>query len=111
MAGNRDDHLRNHACVRTPGGWRLAPAYDMNPNVEKAEHALALDARQSFPDLALVAATAPFYRLESGQAQRIIEELHEAVSGWRRCARAMEIPAAEIALVAPAFAHAERGAL
>ncbi len=110
MAGNRDDHLRNHACLRTPGGWRLAPAYDMNPNVEKAAHSLALDARQSFPDLALVAATAPFYRLESRQAGRIIEELHEAVSGWRKRARAMEIPASEIALVAPAFAHAERGA-
>ena len=111
MAGNRDDHLRNHACLRAPGGWRLAPAYDMNPNVEKAEHALALDARQSFPDLAVAAATAPFYRLESGQAQRIIQELHEAVSGWRRRARAIELPVSEIALVAPAFAHAERGAL
>ena len=83
----------------------------MNPNVEKAEHALALDARQSFPDLAVAAATAPFYRLESGQAQRIIQELHEAVSGWRRRARAIELPVSEIALVAPAFAHAERGAL
>lgn len=110
MVGNRDDHLRNHACLRAPGGWRLAPAYDMNPNVEKAEHALALDARQAIPDLALVAATAPFYRLESRQAGRIIEETHEAVSGWRRRARAIELPASEIALVAPAFAHAERGA-
>ena len=82
----------------------------MNPNVEKAEHALALDARQSFPDLALVAATAPFYRLESGQARRIIQELHAVVSEWRRRARAIELAASEIALVAPAFAHAERGA-
>ena len=23
MAGNRDDHLRNHAYLRTRGGWRL----------------------------------------------------------------------------------------
>ena len=88
----------------------MAPAYDMNPNVEKAEHALALDARQSFPDLALVAATASFYRLESRQAERIIQQLREVVSGWRKRARAMELPASEIALVASAFAHAERGA-
>ena len=110
MVGNRDDHLRNHACLRTPGGWRLAPAFDMNPNVEKAEHSLALDARQNFPDLAVVAATAPFYRMESRQAERIIRESHEVVSGWRRRARAMDLPAPEIALVAPAFAHADRGA-
>ena len=109
MVGNRDDHLRNHACLRTPGGWRLAPAYDMNPNAEKAEHSLALDERQSFPELALVAATAPFYRMESRQAERIIQELHEVVSGWRRRARAIELPASEIALVAPAFTHADRG--
>ena len=83
----------------------------MNPNVEKAEHALALDARQSFPDLALVAATASFYRLESRQAERIIQQLREVVSGWRKRARAMELPAPEIALLAPAFAHAERGAV
>lgn len=109
MVGNRDDHLRNHACLRTRGGWRLAPAYDMNPNVEKAEHSLALDARQTYPDLARVAATAPFYRMESRQAERIVQEVREVVSEWRRRARAIELPAPEIALLAPAFTHAGRG--
>jgi serine/threonine-protein kinase HipA len=110
MVGNRDDHLRNHACLRTPGGWRLAPAYDMNANVEKAEHSLALDAHQTIPELALVAATAPFYRMESRQAERIIQELREVVSEWRQRARAIELPSSEIALIAPAFSHADRGA-
>ena len=27
---NNDDHLRNHGFLLLDGGWRLAPAYDMN---------------------------------------------------------------------------------
>lgn len=106
MAGNRDDHLRNHAFLRTRGGWRLAPAFDMNPEPGKEEHALALGERQAAPDLALLEASAPYYRLEPRRARAILRELRAAVAGWRRRARALGIPAAEIALVAPAFAHA-----
>ena len=106
MAGNRDDHLRNHAFLRTRAGWRLAPAFDMNPDPAKEEHALALDERQAAPDVSLLEATAPYYRLAPGRARTILQELRAAVSGWRRRARALGIPAAEIALVAPAFAHA-----
>jgi serine/threonine-protein kinase HipA len=36
--GNRDDHLRNHGFIRELAGWRLSPAYDMNPNPAKSEH-------------------------------------------------------------------------
>jgi len=31
MVTNNDDHPRNHAMLRTPGGWRLSPAYDIVP--------------------------------------------------------------------------------
>ena len=31
MVTNNDDHPRNHALVRTAGGWRLSPAYDIVP--------------------------------------------------------------------------------
>ena len=31
LAGNRDDQPRNHGLLRTSDGWRLAPAFDMNP--------------------------------------------------------------------------------
>jgi serine/threonine-protein kinase HipA len=32
LVSNTDDHLRNHGFVLTNQGWRLSPAYDMNPN-------------------------------------------------------------------------------
>ena len=32
LISNTDDHLRNHAFLYSgPDGWRLAPAYDLNP--------------------------------------------------------------------------------
>jgi serine/threonine-protein kinase HipA len=41
FTSNRDDHLRNHGFIREGTGWRLAPAYDLNPSPEKHDHALA----------------------------------------------------------------------
>ena len=32
LVSNTDDHLRNHGFLYAgPAGWRLAPAYDLNP--------------------------------------------------------------------------------
>ena len=51
VAANRDDHLRNHGFIRSPAGWRLSPAYDMNPSFRKEEHVLSLDLYNRQPDL------------------------------------------------------------
>ncbi|MCD6336740.1 MAG: HipA domain-containing protein, partial [Candidatus Marinimicrobia bacterium] len=29
-----DDHLRNHGFLLSPTGWKLSPAYDINPNID-----------------------------------------------------------------------------
>jgi len=49
LAGNRDDHMRNHGFLRTATGWRLAPAFDMNPAREMREHATAVNGRAIAP--------------------------------------------------------------
>jgi serine/threonine-protein kinase HipA len=36
LVGNRDDHLRNHGFLREGNGWVLSPAFDVNPNPDKA---------------------------------------------------------------------------
>ncbi|MEB0161060.1 HipA domain-containing protein, partial [Pseudomonas sp. AH2 (2023)] len=33
LVRNTDDHMRNHAFIRTGDGWRLSPAFDVNPDV------------------------------------------------------------------------------
>ncbi|MFV2143802.1 type II toxin-antitoxin system HipA family toxin [Isoptericola sp. G70] len=32
VVNNTDDHLRNHGFLHARGGWRLAPAFDVNPD-------------------------------------------------------------------------------
>jgi len=106
--GNRDDHLRNHGFVLGETGWRLAPAFDVNPNIDKAEHVLNLDDADNRPDLETVLDTAAFYGLDDDQARQIVEDVAAAVDGWQDTARRAGIAGADINLAAGAFsAHAE----
>ncbi len=101
--GNRDDHLRNHGFVLGETGWRLAPAFDVNPNIDKAEHVLNVDDVDNRPSLGAVLSTAAFYGLEDMQARQIVEEVVMLVGRWHDAARRMRISGADIALTAGAF--------
>lgn len=106
--GNRDDHLRNHGFVLGATGWRLAPAFDVNPNIDKAEHVLNIDDADNRPSLGLVLSTAAFYGLTPDRARQIIEEVALAVDGWQNAARSAGIARADVELSAGAFsAHFE----
>jgi serine/threonine-protein kinase HipA len=84
---NRDDHLRNHGFIRSPAGWRLAPAFDMNPSFKKDEHVLSLDLYNHNPDFAVVRETAGYYRLSSARANTIIGNVCAVVATWESRAR------------------------
>lgn len=103
LVSNRDDHLRNHGFLRTGGGWRLAPAFDVNPSLDKGEHSLALDAAQHVPDLDIVRETASLYRLAPTDVDEIVAEVHAAVGRWRDVADEVELPNQEIERLAGAF--------
>ena len=106
--GNRDDHLRNHGFILGRTGWRLAPAFDVNPNIDKAEHVLNIDDSDNRPSLDTVLGSAGFYGLAPARAKEIIEEVATAVDGWQEAARRAGIPRADIELTGGAFsAHAE----
>jgi serine/threonine-protein kinase HipA len=106
--GNRDDHLRNHGFILARTGWRLAPAFDVNPNIDKAEHVLSIDDSDNRPALDTVVASAAFYGLTPERAKIVVEEVASAVDGWRDEARKAGISAADIALTRTAFsAHTE----
>lgn len=104
MVGNRDDHLRNHGFLHEPGGWRLAPAFDVNPSPEMPEHALAIDDVSHAPQLDIVLETAPFYRLTKPRAEEIVEEVRAVTATWVREARRLGLAADEIELISSAFA-------
>ncbi len=82
LAGNRDDHLRNHGFLRRPEGWRLAPAFDLNPAREMREHSLALDGRTTEPSLPAALATHGLYGLSSERGLEIVREVARVLAAW-----------------------------
>jgi serine/threonine-protein kinase HipA len=103
LVANRDDHLRNHGFLGTGAGWRLSPAFDLNPVPGKAEHALALDAHDAAPDLRAVRQSGEYYRLSLTRVEKVIEEVRAAVTPWRELAKGLGIHRDEIELMAPAI--------
>ena len=101
--GNRDDHLRNHGFVLEATGWRLAPAFDVNPNIDKSEHVLNIDDSDNRPNLKTVLTTSAFYGLTMDQAQKIIDDVIAVVANWRYLAKRFGISNADIEITAAAF--------
>jgi serine/threonine-protein kinase HipA len=105
--GNRDDHLRNHGFLLTPTGWRLAPAFDLNPNTERADHVLNIDESDNRPSLATVIETAQWYVGSKDRGRAIITEILQETRRWRQAAQALRIARADVELTATAFAESD----
>lgn len=94
---NTDDHLRNHGFLRVPGGWRLSPVFDVNPDPEPgstrvtgiAGTVAAEDEPEALPHLAREC------RLRDEEASAVISQVLHAVGGWRETATRNGIDAAE----------------
>ncbi len=103
LAGNRDDHLRNHGFLRLPEGWRLAPAYDLNPAREMREHSLTIDGTINAPSYEAALATHRLYGLSEARARSIMVEVASAVSKWPARADAAGISKLEQTTVGAVF--------
>lgn len=92
---NTDDHLRNHGFLLNDKGWRLSPAYDMNPNPDGTGLKLNIDLYDNSLDLDLVLSVSDFFRMEKEEAKSIVEEIKKVVSDWRREAKDYQISSAD----------------
>lgn len=102
--GNRDDHLRNHGFLLEEGGWRLSPAFDLNQDINKADHVLNIDASDNTPSITNALSTAPYYGLSNQEAQLIAQEVLMVVADWRQWAQKQGLSRGDIELTASAFA-------
>lgn len=103
LAGNRDDHLRNHGFLRLPEGWRLAPAYDLNPAREMSEHSLTIDGTINAPSYAAALATHRLYGLSEARARKIMLDVGSEVSRWPAVADSTRISKLEQTTVGAVF--------
>ena len=105
---NVDDHLRNHGFLLVPGkGWRLAPAFDVNPTPHSDGLTLNISETGNALDLDLVRSVAGSFRVKPDRREKIIDTITHAVRQWRPVATAVEISRAEQEKMASAFAIAE----
>lgn len=112
LISNHDDHLRNHGFLRPgDGGWRLAPAYDLNPTpAEEGGRFLTTAIVAGDPRATLEPAleTARYYGLAPSRSREIVAEVAAGVRRWREEADRFGVGRAEMDRMASAFEHAER---
>ena len=92
---NTDDHLRNHGFLLTPRGWRLSPAYDINPDPSGRGLSLNLSEDDNSLSFDLALEIAPFFRLKPPEAEKILNEVTTAVKKWPSFAAKIGLPRAE----------------
>lgn len=116
LISNTDDHLRNHAFLYTgPEGWRLAPAYDLNPvptDIKPRILTTAIDLDDGSASLDLAMSVVGYFELDKEKAHVIAAEVGKAVTTWREEAARLGLTQAEIDRMASAFEHEDlKGAL
>lgn len=103
LISNTDDHLRNHGFILTTDGWRLSPAFDINPSTDKNGLALNIDMYNNVLDLELAKSVGTYFRLNEVGMNQIIDEVKSSVSVWKRLANEIGISRSEQNLMASAF--------
>lgn len=88
VVNNTDDHLRNHGFLHARGGWRLAPAFDVNPDPYDRAPATSIgfvsgDRASRFDALIEVAAEFGVSMADAGDA---MEAVASVVDRWRAVA-------------------------
>ncbi len=105
---NVDDHLRNHGFLLTPHGWRLAPAYDLNPVAGADGLTLNISETDNAQDPDLLLSVAEYFRLRPKAAEKILASVRRSVSAWAEEAEKLGLSRDARRRMAPAFRVAEK---
>lgn len=109
LASNFDDHLRNHAILYDGAGWRMTPAYDLNPvpaHIKSRELTTAINIDgDPTASIELAIEAAPEFLLKESDARRIAGDMARVVATWRDVAAHFDIRSGEIDRMTSAFEH------
>lgn len=109
LISNTDDHLRNHGFLyEGQAGWRLSPAYDLNPmpvDLRPRVLSTAITEDDATASLQLAMEVAGYFDLEQTRARQIAREVGRTVAKWRAEAGRRGLREAEIERMATAFEH------
>lgn len=109
LISNTDDHLRNHGFLYAgQEGWRLSPAYDLNPvptDIKPRILSTAINEDDNTASLTLAMEVAGYFELADAKAREIAADVGRAVSKWREEAARHNLTKNEIDRMASAFEH------
>jgi serine/threonine-protein kinase HipA len=100
---NTDDHLRNHGFILTSAGWRLSPAYDINPSIDKNGLALNIDTADNALSFELARSVGEYFQLNGKQMDKILSQVLKARDNWQKIAKQIGIPRNQQEMMAQAF--------
>jgi serine/threonine-protein kinase HipA len=100
---NTDDHLRNHGFLLSNKGWRLSPAYDINPSIDKDGLALNIDMDYNTLDYDLAKSVGKYFMLNPKQMEEILAQVTSVVAKWRTHANSIGINKKEQEMMQTAF--------
>ena len=105
LVNNIDDHMRNHGVLRSGSGWKLAPAFDMNPHALGALPATPVSRRGSAidRDVRVLMESADTYGMTDDRAKVIAREVEAATAAWREVAHGYGQDDDDIAFMERAF--------
>ena len=110
LIGNVDQHKAGFLYARN-GLWRLAPAFDLNPDPDRPRETRTWLSEESGPSTSIktLCEQASRFYLDRADALAVLAEVHGAVRGWRELALGADIgmSASEADAFAPAFEHSE----
>jgi serine/threonine-protein kinase HipA len=111
LISNTDDHMRNHGFLYDgPDGWRLSPAYDLNPtptDIKPRILSTAINEDDTTASLPVAMAVADYFEVDHKKARAIAAEVGKVVATWRDEAAKHGIRKTEIDRMASAFEHAD----
>lgn len=111
LISNTDDHLRNHGFLHFGGdGWRLSPAFDMNPiptDVKVRVMSTTIDYDDPTASVELAIETCEYYGITRDVALTTLEEVRSAIRSWRSVADELGVTANEIKRMSSAFELAD----
>ena len=101
---NTDDHLRNHGFLLSEQGWRLSPAFDINPTPGKRGLSLNISEFDNALSFDLALSQAHYFDVSEKEAQNLIAEVILVSSTWESRAKKLGMSRSNIESLRPAFA-------
>ncbi len=107
---NHDDHIKNHGFLLTNKGWRLSPAFDLNPASlpGKGNRPMSVIYNSDKRDIEAAFEIGKYMQLNKTEMKNISEEVYEALSSWNKKANQLGIKSDESEQMKRAFIYPDK---